>query len=105
MTEFAWRRHGLIFRPDGRVGWMKSHATTPTARHLEGDVYRVYFGSRDERNRSHVGFADVELGDRPVVVRVSERPSLAPGPWGYFDDHGVYGTTVVEHDGALWMYY
>jgi hypothetical protein len=99
-----WRKHGLVFEPDGR-SWQRSHAATPVGLPLGDDTLRVYFSSRDERNRSHVGFVELELGEDIRVTRVAERPVLGPGPLGTFDDHGVYGTSIVEHDGALWMYY
>ena len=39
------------------------------------------------------------------MLRVSDGPVLSPGPLGHFDDHGAWGTSVVEHDGRLLLYY
>jgi hypothetical protein len=51
-----------------------------------------------------VGFADIDL-ERGEVVRVADRPALAPGPLGHFDDHGVYAMSIVEDGGRLLLYY
>ena len=101
----SWRKLGLLFRPDQDVAWMRSHAATPCALPLGDGGQRVFFSSRDERRRSHVGFFDARLGEPPAIERVSERPALAPGPLGHFDDHGVFGTSVVAVEGRLLMYY
>ena len=75
-----WNKRGLIFKVEGQHPWMVSHAANPVAMHLADSVYRVYFASRDDINRSHIGFADVDLGSNiPEVVKVSEQPVLAPG--------------------------
>ncbi len=84
---------------------MRSHAATPVAIPLGEGLHRVYFTSRDEHDRSHVGFAELELSDEPRVTRVSENPVLAPGPLGHFDDHGVYAMSIVPFEEELRLYY
>lgn len=83
---------------------MRSHAQLPTPLHLERNLYRVYFASRDDRNRSHVGWFDVELGDVPTVVGASSEPVLEPGPLGGFDDHGVYASSVLRSGDEVLLY-
>ncbi|MDQ3918990.1 MAG: hypothetical protein M3348_10975 [Acidobacteriota bacterium] len=101
----AWQKLGLVFTPSGEFPWMKSHAANPVALHLGGGLYRVYFASRDERNRSHVGYVEFDVNRPKEILRVSDEPALAPGPLGFFDDHGVYAASVVERGGELLMYY
>ena len=48
-----WCKQGLIFSPSGQYYWMRTHAALPVAQRLDGELYRVYFASRDEQNRSH----------------------------------------------------
>ena len=84
---------------------MKSHATSPFALPLGGDRFRVYFSTRDAENRASIGHAELDLGDAPRLLSVAERPVLAPGPLGHFDDHGVYARCLVEAGGRHWMYY
>jgi predicted GH43/DUF377 family glycosyl hydrolase len=83
---------------------MRSHASLPVPLQLNGTLYRVYCASRDANNRSHVGYFDVDL-EQPTQVRdVAASPVLAPGPLGYFDDHGVYAASVVKHEGKVYLY-
>ncbi len=83
---------------------MCSHAALPTPLQIEGSLYRVYFAGRDDVNRSHVGFFDIDLENPATVLRVSEEPVLVPGPLGHFDDHGVYAASAVRHDGKIYLY-
>jgi hypothetical protein len=100
----TWTRRGLVFWPDASRPWSRSHASLPVALPLGDGAARVYFASRDDRNRSHVGFAEVDLATLEVR-RVSDGPVLEPGPLGHFDDHGVYPASFVEADGRVLLYY
>ena len=94
-TRFVWRKHGLIFRPDRSQRWMRTHAAVPTPMHVSGGIYRVYFSGRDEHNRSHVGFFDIDL-DAPDYTVTAPRLVLEPGPLGHFDADGVYAECAVR---------
>lgn len=100
-----WHKLGLIFSPAGQRPWIASHASNPVALPLGRGIYRVYFASRDDQNRSHVGFVEIDPRSPKEVLRLSDKPALAPGPLGYFDDHGVYAASIVQHQGTLFMYY
>lgn len=100
-----WQKRGLVFEPASRASWMHSHAQLPTPGRLRGDVLRVYFASRTSEQRSHVGYADIRVGQSYEVVDWSREPLLAPGPIGHFDEHGVFPASVVEDQGRLLMYY
>jgi hypothetical protein len=84
---------------------MLSHGSNPLALPLADGTVRVYFSCRDERNRSHVGFVELDPQRPAEILRIAENPALAPGPLGYFDDHGTYAMSLVEHDGRLLLYY
>lgn len=99
-----WEKRGLIFRPDTRLPWQRSHAALPTALHLSNGLYRVYFASRDADQRSHVGFFEIDLDDPTQIQRMSDKPVLAPGPLGHFDDHGIYAASVVRHGELVYLY-
>ena len=99
-----WRQLGTVFRAGQNASWMRTHAQLPVTLARGNGVYRAFFASRDERNRSSVGYVDLEVPEFRVVD-VSQSPALSYGPLGHFDDHGVYPASLVEHDGRLWMYY
>jgi predicted GH43/DUF377 family glycosyl hydrolase len=100
----AWVKRGLVFTPSGHE-WARSHATNPVVLPLAADRYRVYYASRDDANRSHVGFVEFDAAEPERPLRVSERPVLAPGPLGCFDDCGVYAMSLVETGGRVLLYY
>lgn len=103
-TPFVWNKRGLIFQPDPSRAWMCSHAAVPTPIQLDGSVYRVYFSSRDERNRSHVGFFDIDLAAPERILGVASQPLLTPGPPGCFDGDGVYAECAVRREGEVRLY-
>ncbi len=99
-----WVKQGLVIEPRGQAPWIGSHAALPVIHDVDG-AQRVYFSSRDARNRSHIGYATLRL-DKPSAPAVfSEAPVLSPGPLGAFDDAGVTSSCVVAHDGRLFLYY
>ena len=90
---------------DGRYPWMMSHAQTPFAEQIDGDLYRVYFTSRDAHNRSHIGWLDVDITRPDQIVRLGETPLVAPGEKGSFDDGGTMMSCMVRHGEARYLYY
>jgi hypothetical protein len=102
----TWRKLGLVFQPRGERPWLVSHAANPVVLGRDDGSVRVFFASRDARNRSHVASVDLELEPAGArVTRVASEPVLSPGELGFFDDHGVYPSSIVERDGSLLLYY
>jgi hypothetical protein len=99
-----WEKLGLVFAPRHGSEWMRSHAAAPAPLMLSESLCRVFFASRDADNRSHVGYFDVNLDHPTQVLNVSENPVLAPGPLGYFDDHGVYASSAVMNEDKVFLY-
>jgi hypothetical protein len=101
----SWRRLGLVFAPDGRQPWARSHAALPAPYHLAGDIFRFFYSCRDAENRSHAGWVDVEVSERPRIHDISREPVLAPGEDGAFDDSGIGVGCVIEAEGRFSLYY
>jgi hypothetical protein len=101
--RFDWEKQGLIFRPDPSQPWMRSHASVPTPLHVRDGVYRVFFSGRDEQNRSHVGFFDIDLNAAGYPV-TEARLVLEPGSLGCFDADGIYAESAVRVDGHVRLY-
>lgn len=100
-----WTKLGLVFSPSGMRPWMRSHAALPLALRIAEGRYRVYFASRDERNRSHIGWVELEVADGARVAQLADQAALAPGPAGAFDQDGVYPASVVRSGDRLLLYY
>ena len=101
-----WRKHGLVWQPDGSKAWAKTHATCPTPLTLEDGTLRVYLQCRDANNVGRIGFVDLDPADPRRVLREASEPVLDVGAAGAFDDNGVFQTSIVKlPDGRLFMYY
>ncbi|MCE7996139.1 MAG: hypothetical protein HEP71_29435 [Roseivirga sp.] len=100
----TWQKQGNIFTPDQQRPWIQSHASLPIAQHLNEDIFRIFFSSRDEQNRSHIGFLDFDLKSR-CIEHISERSILSPGPVGSFDMNGISPGSVISYKGRLYLYY
>lgn len=100
-----WEKVGLIYRPDSKRVWMKSHCQLPVADHMAGSRYRVYFASRDERQRSHIGYIEIDLHQPADVLLAPTEPVLSPGPIGHFDEHGVFPSSIVTVGTKKYMYF
>lgn len=101
-----WRKLGLIIQPDKRLPWAQTHCMVPTPQSLGDGLVRVFFSGRDARNRSHIGYATVDLNHDGRVVDYSPEAVLAPGALGCFDDNGVTPSCVVDlPSGEIGLYY
>lgn len=85
---------------------MRTHASNPVAEHRDGDLFRIYFSSRDERNRSSIAWIEIDLRRPANVLRVADQPLVVPGEAGSFDDSGAsMGCLVAMPDGRRFLYY
>ena len=94
----TYLNRGAIFKP-GAYPWCVTHGMLPVATHLEGDLYRVYFSGRDESNRSHIGYLDLDIVTGET--KVNPEPILSPGK-GFMRD-GVSPTWYVPERRALYI--
>lgn len=90
--------------PQQNRWWMQTHAMIPTP-HVQDGALTVYFSGRDKNNVSHIGYAVLNPQNPTEVLEVSREPVLSPGRRGCFDDNGVTPSSVVEHDGRVFLYY
>jgi len=99
-----WRKLGRIFCAAGEYPWMQTHAANPLAESLEGSLVRIYFNSRDGRNRAFVSWLVIDLRQPTEILELSRQPALSPGPRGAFDDSGVSLGCLV-HTGEMSLLY
>lgn len=100
-----WEKIGHIYSPENVHPWMHSHASNSVACHLVGDMFRVYFSTRDEHNVSSIGYIDVEMVPPFKVLTVADEPVLATGELGTFDDNGVSLSCITNVGGRTLLYY
>jgi hypothetical protein len=97
-----WEKRGLLIEPPTHLPWSASHAAVPhaEARH---DLLKVFFTTRDDRRRSHIAVADVDLEKQ--TVDVADDAVLKPGPLGAFDDSGVMTSCLARDGTRSYLYY
>ena len=100
-----WRKLGRIYVPDGRLPWARSHAANPVAEPIEGEMFRIYFSSRDEKNRSSIGFVEIDITDPTRILQESVTPVLGPGDLAMFDDSGASIGCIVPVGQQRYLYY
>lgn len=100
-----WRKLGHVYAPDGSKPWMRTHAANPIARWIEGDLFRVYFSSRDAQNRSSISYVEIDLREPSKTLREAAEPVLSPGELAMFDDSGVSIGCLVAVGAQTFLYY
>jgi predicted GH43/DUF377 family glycosyl hydrolase len=101
----SWSKIGHIFAPDGSQPWARSYAANPVAEHIEGDLFRIYFSTRDDKNRSSIGYIEIDLNNPTKVLHVADNPVLSPGDLAMFDDSGASIGCIVPTAGKKYLYY
>ena len=100
-----WKKLGLVFCPENNAPWMVSHAVNPIAEQIQDDQYRIYFSSRDIKNRSSIGFVEIDINSPNKILRVSENPVVSPGELGSHDYDGVSIACIVSAEDKKYLYY
>jgi hypothetical protein len=101
----SWSKVGHIYAPDGSLPWARSYAANPVAEHIEGDHFRIYFSTRDEKNRSSIGYIEIDINRPAKILRVADRPVLTPGDLAMFDDSGASIGCILQAGGKRLLYY
>ncbi len=99
-----WNKIGHIFTPDGSIPLMKTHASLPVAENVDGPLFRIYFSSRDDLNRSHTFSLMFDI-ESLKILSVDIEPVLSPGEPGFFDDSGAMASCILENEGTKYLYY
>jgi len=102
---YKWKKCGLIIKPNPKVWWMQTHAMVPTLEKIDDKTLKIYFSSRDDKNRSHIGHAIIDLDNPEKILEISKEPVLVPGALGCFDDNGVTPCSIVKNGNETNLYY
>ena len=108
MTQFVparWQKLGIVIAPDSSNMWNLTHAMMPTPEHVEGSLWRIYFGGRNEKNQSYISWVLIDLAEPDRILERCTEPVLCPGPLGTFDDNGVLPSCIVKDGEETLMYY
>jgi hypothetical protein len=102
-----WHKKDLLFKVDDfRNEFIKSHASIPFAQHVEGDLFRIYFSSRNENGKSLPYYIDAMIKQGTITLQGEVvGPIMELGKLGTFDDSGIMPSSLVKNNGQLFMYY
>lgn len=100
-----WENLGCILNCNNAPSWMKSHVAVPVAQFMSKKELRLYFCSRDELNRSRIGFAEINMRNPTQITTITQKPILNFGELGTFDDSGVTPTEVINVNNKTYLYY
>jgi hypothetical protein len=90
---------------------MFSHAANVVAEPIQGNVFKIFFSTRDKHQRSSIGFLIAELnenggGASPMkILEIGASPIIVPGAVGLFDDSGVSLSCITQVGGRKFLYY
>jgi hypothetical protein len=100
-----WIKHGLVYATRGDHSWNRSHASVPTVDLVNDKIWRIYFATRDEQNRSFTTFMEVEAGNPQNILYEHTAPILPLGKLGAFDDCGVMPAWIINVGTKKYLYY
>lgn len=101
--KMKWIKKGLIFPYTKDLKGTISHCQYPCPINIEDDLYRIFFGSRDENNNTIVFYFDINLHNLKII-HIQTTPVLLQGDIGYFDCNGIYPSCVIKHENQFRMY-
>ena len=101
----TWTKLGRIFQATGQTPWLYSHTAMPMPLFIIDNIYRIYFGSRNEHNQPYISYIELDITAPDQILKISDRPILGPGKPGYFDDNGLYPGSIITMGSKLLMYY
>lgn len=100
----SWAKQGIIYDSTKRLRGGFTHATVPVF--LKSDKFwRVYFGIRDNCNKSVTTFVDFEPGNFGKIIQDCQLPVFARGNIGSFDEGGQMPTCVIKNGDDVYLYY
>jgi hypothetical protein len=102
-----WLKKGLLFNViQFKRNEINSHASIPFAFNIGEDIYRIYFSSRNELGQSLPYCIEAEVSNGTINFISDVSSQILPlGELGTFDDSGIMPSSLVSHNGLVYMYY
>ncbi|WP_295200228.1 hypothetical protein [uncultured Chryseobacterium sp.] len=102
-----WKKKGLLFEVENYINdTIKSHAAIPFALHMNGDLFRIYFSSRNIEGKSLPYYIDCRVDNGSIcLIGNPIGPILRLGNLGAFDDSGIMPSCLIRKEGKIFMYY
>jgi len=101
----TWIKKGLIYCPEGKNGYDKSHCHKPTPFIVDDNTIRIYFGVRDSYNKTRTTFIDIDINNPKKIKYIHNKPVIDLGKIGAFDDSGANVSSVIRNGNDIYMYF
>jgi predicted GH43/DUF377 family glycosyl hydrolase len=99
-----WKKLGFIFSASGQNELMIKGGRCPTPLYIKDDIYRIFFGSFDDQNRSRVFSLEIDLKYPQRILNLKTKPILDLGKHGFHDDNGMIPCSLVKNEDKLFLY-
>ena len=96
LENFDWKKIGRVCKPRKNSYWTRTYCMLPTPVKIKSDLFRVFYSSRNNENKSFITYTDIELKNKIKVISHAKKPCLTPGELGCFDDNGVTPSSVIK---------
>ena len=100
-----WEKQGLLFAVKCEYDWNQSHAQVPVVDVVDEKIWRIYYATRDINNRSTTTYIDVEAGNPQNILYIHDKPILAFGALGSFDETGIMPSSIITLNSVKYLYY
>ncbi len=100
-----WIKKGLIFRVNKNYDWMQTHTQVPLVDDIGDGRLRIYFGTRDNNNRTSTTYIEVEADNPKNILYIHNEPILTFGNLGSFDENGIMPSWIITHNKKKYFYY
>lgn len=102
-----WKKKGLVFDINRyKSEYIVSHASIPFALQINGNLYRIYFSSRNKEGKSLPYYIEAIVTQGELTITgLPVGPLLDLGELGSFDDSGIMPSCLVKFGNKIYMYY
>jgi len=100
-----WFKKDLVFELTGHSEWMVTHAAIPFADRTGDGIFRVFFCSRDRKNRAQIGYFEIDINHPHQILNITDQPVIGVGSRGSFDESGVTTSWILNHNNKKYQYY
>ena len=100
----VWRKIGKLFCANNNSSFMRTGGRTPVALHLKNDIFKIFFGSYDEKLRGKIYSLELDLRFPEKIYNLVTKPIIDKGDIGFYDDNGIIPSSILVHANKVYLY-